>query len=228
VRALILEDYDEAYGTGSSWPTARGAFADTPVEAVSVGYFRTWDGGIPTEGVDVVLWLSAKNYNWELTPAGEATLNMLTARGVGLVRTEWAAYAVSRDYFGSPARPPYGLLPVEYGGSYWDSGDVGDWSIALPAHPLATGLIHPHSYAGGSVVSVTPGATAVLMVDPSDGGEFGNTPTLTVSESEGFRLVHFNHDLCYRAVDGAGLCDLGPEMDRVLRNAVIYAGHGTP
>lgn len=229
VRVAGLEDGPPPLST---WRTLEPALLATAARTISLGYYPSWQGtlcpGSPPP--DVVMWTQGRVYSSPLTAPAKATLSGWTAAGVGLVRMEWSAWdEVVRRL------PDGGTLPADFPqavvASTNFSYDLPGISTSVPGHPMTRDLVAPASQGGWTRVAPRPGAEVVLRASTQT--ELNNPdaglPVLTVLEPGGvYRLVHVNHDGCYGnnlPADG-GLCVLGPDMDLVFRNAILYGGHG--
>jgi hypothetical protein len=214
-RVLVLSDFADAVSGDQNSVTT---YLDQVGFNVTAGpYFAAWDGADPSlESMDVVLFLSGREYEAPLADPAQTALKTFVAEGGGLIFTEWAAWTED------PALG-LGLLPVVYDGGY---AYGATWHAELPEHPLARDI--PTSGAGGAggaggaasgyvseagwtIVAALEGAT-VAVSNATTG-----TPVASFLTCHGGTTVHLNHDAHYTT-------DPIAEGDLVLyRNAVHFA-----
>ncbi len=224
VRVLILDD-DEA-PLDRNGPSVELALLDAGLDVTLGPVYFAWDGGLTTSdggSVDVVYWLQANYYSDDLLPEGEIALNQFVASGGGLVRTEWGGWNVADG--DPPNVPPYSLLPVSLSTDYGEY--AGDLTIDQPNHPLARDVSSAASYGGWTDAGVLPETQVVITSTGTGGDAPAGLPMVSFIELDGgARIIHLNTGLGYYLTPDGGLYDYGPGMDKVLRNAAIFGGHG--
>ncbi len=223
-RAFVLDD-------GGSFAALAPILAEElevgPAEPVN---YQDWDGVLPSPTPDVIFWLQGIDYASPTPSVVRDTLRSFVNNGGGLVRTEWAAWAIAwrpmlATDFAEDMMPVGQYNPTTL--AYVSSNLPLTWRVAQPDHALASGLPALFAAKGSAVqLGLKPTARVIVEIEASFGAGPTHVPGLSYMSFGAGRIVHINHDLIYpQTFDSSFEAIRFSEapLRRLFKNAALFA-----